>query len=500
MSRLRLEHVATAHPALGHGPVGVGDLVQRHDRVHSGGQLAGRGAGEQVAQSRTVGVRDHDVHGDPALCGRLGARLDADEGPAVADQGEALLLQHRAVGDRVPARLGAGGEPGAEAADELLVLGSGQTGHLPAAVRRERGDVPPDRAGRPGHQQPVAVGGRVAEQVDNLGGGKPVERHRRRRGQVQPVGHDGEVGGGYDELLGVGAEVTVEAVHHAGDPGADGQVDAGAGGDDGAGEVPAQAGPLGLVDQPHGVEEAARDREVDGVDRRGGDPNPDLAGPGLDDGNVDDLDRVGSARSADDGGAEGGGAHVSLLAVVSDGCPTPLWRSNFPTGSTHFEVGRFPLGGKERSVPTMTAAQQRARARVDYDAFLAGCPSRQLLARISDKWVALILAALGSDGPHDPGVDCVGEPRSMRYSELSRRLAGVSQKMLTQTLRSLERDGLLTRTVTPTVPVTVTYELTALGRSLQQVMRGIKEWAEANMDEVLNSREEYDTRSRPAVA
>jgi DNA-binding HxlR family transcriptional regulator len=145
-------------------------------------------------------------------------------------------------------------------------------------------------------------------------------------------------------------------------------------------------------------------------------------------------------------------------------------------------------------MPTMTAAQKRAQARVDYDAFLASCPSRQLLDRISDKWVTLILAALGSDGPHHPGVDCVGAPRSMRYSELSRRLAGVSQKMLTQTLRSLERDGLLTRTVTPTVPVTVTYELTDLGLSLQQVMGGIKVWAEAHMDEVLANREDYDTR------
>ena len=82
----------------------------------------------------------------------------------------------------------------------------------------------------------------------------------------------------------------------------------------------------------------------------------------------------------------------------------------------------------------------------------------------------------------------------MRYSELSRRLAGVSQKMLTQTLRSLERDGLLTRTVTPTVPVTVTYELTDLGLSLQDVMYGIKVWAEAHMDEVLANREAHDTR------
>jgi len=144
-------------------------------------------------------------------------------------------------------------------------------------------------------------------------------------------------------------------------------------------------------------------------------------------------------------------------------------------------------------MPTMTADQKRAQAKVGYDAFLASCPSRQLLDQISSKWVALILAALGSDGPH-PGVDRVGEPKPMRYSELSRRLAGVSQKMLTQTLRSLERDGLVTRTVTPTVPVTVTYELTGLGLSLHHVMRGIKVWAETHMDEVHANREEYDIR------
>ena len=126
-----------------------------------------------------------------------------------------------------------------------------------------------------------------------------------------------------------------------------------------------------------------------------------------------------------------------------------------------------------------SAATKRAQAKAGFDAFLAGCPSRQLLSTISDKWVALILAALGSSGP-------------MRYSELSRRLAGVSQKMLTQTLRSLERDGLLTRTVTPSVPVTVTYGLTELGDSLQQVMFHLKAWAEDNMADVLANRERYD--------
>ncbi|MEU6728844.1 helix-turn-helix domain-containing protein [Nonomuraea wenchangensis] len=143
---------------------------------------------------------------------------------------------------------------------------------------------------------------------------------------------------------------------------------------------------------------------------------------------------------------------------------------------------------------TTTAAQQRAQAKAQYDAFIAACPSRKLLDRISNKWVTLILAALGSGGSPRPEAGCAGEPRPMRYSELSRLLAGVSQKMLTQTLRSLERDGLITRTVKPTVPVTVTYGLTDLGLSLHQMMRGLKSWAETHMDEVLAHRETYDER------
>lgn len=130
------------------------------------------------------------------------------------------------------------------------------------------------------------------------------------------------------------------------------------------------------------------------------------------------------------------------------------------------------------------AAQKRAKA--EYDAFLAACPSRQLLDRISDKWVALILSALGS------GPGCDGDPRAMRYSELSRLLAGVSQKMLTQTLRALERDGLVSRTVTPTVPVTVSYELTPLGLSLHHLMRSLKAWAETHMDDVFAHRAAHD--------
>ncbi|MFG2736105.1 winged helix-turn-helix transcriptional regulator [Streptomyces harbinensis] len=147
---------------------------------------------------------------------------------------------------------------------------------------------------------------------------------------------------------------------------------------------------------------------------------------------------------------------------------------------------------------TMNAAQRRAQAKAEYNAFLAGCPSRQLLDRISDKWAVLILCALGGDsGPGRTGETSAQAdgPRAMRYSELSRLLAGVSQKMLTQTLRSLERDGLLTRTVTPTVPVTVSYELTGLGLSLHLVMREVRGWAQTHMGEVLAHRESHEART-----
>jgi DNA-binding HxlR family transcriptional regulator len=159
---------------------------------------------------------------------------------------------------------------------------------------------------------------------------------------------------------------------------------------------------------------------------------------------------------------------------------------------------------------TTTAAEKRAQAKIEYNAFLAACPSRKLLDRTSDKWVTLILCALGGGGAPRSDASCPagrngrlsqadadrpGEPRAMRFSELSRTLAGVSQKMLTQTLRSLERDGLITRTATPTVPVTVSYELTELGLSLHHLMRGLKSWAETHMDEVLTNRATHDART-----
>ncbi|MGB3731893.1 winged helix-turn-helix transcriptional regulator [Microbacterium sp.] len=139
---------------------------------------------------------------------------------------------------------------------------------------------------------------------------------------------------------------------------------------------------------------------------------------------------------------------------------------------------------------TTTAAGRRAQDKSAYNAFFAMCPSRQLLDRLSDKWVVLILCALGGDGP-----DGSGDPVSMRYSELSRLIAGVSPKMLTQTLRALERDGLVTRTITPTVPVTVDYALTSLGSSLHRTTRQLRAWAQEHMDAVRANRDRYDANA-----
>jgi DNA-binding HxlR family transcriptional regulator len=127
---------------------------------------------------------------------------------------------------------------------------------------------------------------------------------------------------------------------------------------------------------------------------------------------------------------------------------------------------------------TRNAAQARDEARTAYNAFLALCPTRQLLDTLTDKWLCLVVAAL-REGPR-------------RYSHLSHAIAGVSQKMLTQTLRTLERDGLVTRRVTASVPVRVDYELTPLGRTLLPVMAAIKDWAETHMDEVGIARKSYD--------
>lgn len=129
---------------------------------------------------------------------------------------------------------------------------------------------------------------------------------------------------------------------------------------------------------------------------------------------------------------------------------------------------------------TQSAAQRHAEVRLSHRARSATCPTNRLLDRIGDKWVGLILKELAKG--------------RCRYGELARTIAGASQKMLTQTLRNLERDGLVSRTVTPAVPVRVDYALTPLGRSLLPVIRAVTEWAEQHIEEVDAAHEAYDTR------
>lgn len=112
------------------------------------------------------------------------------------------------------------------------------------------------------------------------------------------------------------------------------------------------------------------------------------------------------------------------------------------------------------------------------DVYSANCPTRKLLDRVADKWSVLILLLLGQE--------------AMRFNALKRRIDGVSQKMLSQTLRSLERDGLLTRTVVATVPVTVTYAITPLGCGLIGSLQSMIDWAETHMDDVAAAQRVYD--------
>jgi len=114
----------------------------------------------------------------------------------------------------------------------------------------------------------------------------------------------------------------------------------------------------------------------------------------------------------------------------------------------------------------------------DWDPYQRDCPSRRLLDRIGDRWTVLVVGALD------------GRPR--RFTEIATEVAGISQKMLTQTLRSLERDGFVTRTAYPVVPPHVEYELTELGRSLQNPLRMLERWAIENMDTVVSRQGAYD--------
>ncbi len=106
------------------------------------------------------------------------------------------------------------------------------------------------------------------------------------------------------------------------------------------------------------------------------------------------------------------------------------------------------------------------------------CQVRQILDRVADKWSLLVIALL--------------ENRRLRFTELRREIDGISQRMLTVTLRSLERDGLVKRTVYPVVPPRVDYELTPLGGTLHATIQSLVKWTEAHQGEIAVARAAYD--------
>jgi DNA-binding HxlR family transcriptional regulator len=116
--------------------------------------------------------------------------------------------------------------------------------------------------------------------------------------------------------------------------------------------------------------------------------------------------------------------------------------------------------------------------------YAADCPTRMALDRIADKWTVLLLGLLVE--------------RRLRFNQLRREVEGLSQKTLSQTLKALERDGLVTRTAFATVPVTVEYAVTPLGRTLADALAPLSRWAGDHIGEVTRARERYDrARLRP---
>ena len=113
-----------------------------------------------------------------------------------------------------------------------------------------------------------------------------------------------------------------------------------------------------------------------------------------------------------------------------------------------------------------------------WDVYNENCPTRLVLDRIADKWTVLVIGSLMHG--------------TKRFGELRREIGGISQKMLTQTLRGLERDGLVSRKIYPTVPPKVEYSLTSLGTTLVKVLEEIRIWSEQNIEQVLRSQEKYD--------
>ncbi|MBF6296348.1 helix-turn-helix transcriptional regulator [Nocardia amamiensis] len=129
-------------------------------------------------------------------------------------------------------------------------------------------------------------------------------------------------------------------------------------------------------------------------------------------------------------------------------------------------------------------------AEADYDVLQwdtrVDCEVRQILDRVADKWSLLVIALL--------------DQRSLRFTELKRAIDGVSQRMLTKTLRHLERDGLVLRSVYPTIPPRVDYALTPLGASLHTTIKALVTWTESHQNEIASARDAYDRRTAEEAA
>ncbi|WP_285658305.1 helix-turn-helix domain-containing protein [Actinomycetospora sp. NBRC 106375] len=119
------------------------------------------------------------------------------------------------------------------------------------------------------------------------------------------------------------------------------------------------------------------------------------------------------------------------------------------------------------------------------DVYAAGCPSRQILDRIGDRWSVLVVGTLAE--------------RTLRHGAIAARIGGITPKMLTQTLRGLERDGLVSRTAYAEIPPRVEYALTDLGRSLLGLAHALDDWAETHIEAVDAARAEYDARTGSRV-
>ena len=160
------------------------------------------------------------------------------------------------------------------------------------------------------------------------------------------------------------------------------------------------------------------------------------------------------ARAGGDGRSTGSGKNAGDSRVAGSGGDTGSARSA--------RTKRGPLGAPLN----------------DYDILAPACPSRTVLRHVVDRWTPLVVAVLAR-GPH-------------RFGELRAAVGGITPKVLTETLRSMERDGLVTRDQAPGVPPRVDYALTPLGTTLAEPMGALRAWAEGHAEEVLGTRARYD--------